>query len=89
MHILTGSKANDSDLAWILNLRINKEGQVSIKGSQKLTSTITSPPETFFKQTIASNKQKQPLDTFDYGGNHNDVLFWFKLINVDCTPYKA
>ena len=73
----------------MLNLRINKEGQVSTKGSQKLTSTIATPPETFFKQTIASNKQKQSLDTFDYGGNHNDVRFWFKLINVDCTPYKA
>lgn len=73
IHILHGSKANDSDLGWILNLRINSGSQTA-KGSRKESmATLPVPPNVFFKNTQVSSKKKINLDKFKYDGNHADV----------------
>ena len=57
IHILSGSKANDSDLGWILNLRINRDARTSA-GTRRSSSTIlTNPPEVFFKKTLVSSRK--------------------------------
>lgn len=52
LHILSGSKANDSDLAWILKLRLNSMPIPMSKSSSQ--PTIPNPPSVFFKQTMVS-----------------------------------
>lgn len=43
------------------------------KNKIKPQSTMSSPPEVFFKQTLVSTKSKKSIDAFTYGGNHADV----------------
>ena len=84
LHILSGSKANDIDLDWILKLRINKGGAMTALGFRKGSqTTFANPPSVFFKQTEVSKKRKIAIEGFNYDGNHADVgVIW-------CNGYRS